>query len=63
MANWRLATSYGWAESILSELFGQSHIADNPCQPGDEPGRFDPPDGLYSCPVASRHARSSRTVE
>ena len=29
-------------ESVLRELFGQSDIADDTSEPGDEPGRLDP---------------------
>src|SRR5580704_7574766 len=34
----------GGDESVLRELFGQTDIADDSSEAGDEPGRVDPPD-------------------
>ena len=36
----------GGDESVLRELFGQTDIADDTSESGDEPGRLDPPDGI-----------------
>src|SRR2546428_8161729 len=33
-------------ESVLRELFGQTDVAHDPRETGDDPGRLDPPDRL-----------------
>jgi len=33
-------------ERILCEILGDTDVAHYSRQPGDEPGRFDPPDGV-----------------
>ena len=35
-------------QRVLRELFGHTHVADDPRQPGDQPGRLDPPDSIDS---------------
>ena len=33
-------------QGVLGQLLGQAHVAHDPRQAGDEPGRLDPPDGV-----------------
>ena len=33
-------------EGVLSEILGDADVSHDTCEPGDEPGRFDPPDRL-----------------
>lgn len=46
----------GCNERILRELFGEADIADDSCEPGNDSGRFDPPD-RFDCAmcIGSRH--------
>src|SRR4030088_768870 len=48
-------------ESILRKVLGQTDIADDPRQPGDEPRRLDPPDCIDGAMcVGSRHSYRSQ---
>jgi hypothetical protein len=33
-------------ERVLGQVLGHRHVAHDPSQPGDQPGRLDPPDGV-----------------
>ena len=33
-------------QRVLRQVLGHCHVADDPGQPGDQPGRLDPPDGV-----------------
>ena len=47
-------------ESVLRQVLGHADIAHDPRQPGDEPGRLDPPDGVDGAMgVGSRHCYRS----
>jgi hypothetical protein len=48
-------------ESVLRELLGQTDVAHDPRETGDEPGRLDPPDGVdRAMCIGSRHGYRSQ---
>ena len=51
-------------EGVLREVLGETHVADDPREAGDEPGRLDPPDRFdRSMGVGGRHGRRSHHLE
>ena len=46
-------------ERVLREVLGQPDVAHHPRQPGDQPGRLDPPDGVDRAVVAALIASRS----
>jgi hypothetical protein len=47
-------------KSVLREILGKTDVAHDPRQPGDEPGRLDPPDRVdRAVRVGGRHGRQS----
>ena len=56
-------TLQGHRERVLGKLFGEAHVADDACQPGDELGGLDPPDGVDGAMwIGGRHGRQSEQV-
>src|SRR5439155_18763789 len=49
-------------QRVLREILGQTDVAHDPREPGDEPGRFDSPDGLDTAMRLRRHCRAPRRV-
>src|SRR5207253_8842454 len=50
-------------QSILCEIFGQSDIADDPRETGDEPGRLDPPDCVDRAMCIGSHCHPSHHLQ
>ncbi len=48
----------GRQQRLLCQVFGQRHVAQHPCQAGDQPGLLDPPDGQdRAMGIGGRHGR------